>query len=125
MVPQMVPLVVWVNHGATLGLPCVRAALDIDDVPASRLLEVLADLHAAPACMADDVDIAVWVNLVEALYEVSHRDVRGALGMLGVPLVVLADVDELGAFRYFSGLYVLHAHQLTGFSCGTGWGTLL
>ena len=115
---------VWVNHGATLSLPRVRAALDIDDVPAFCMLEVLADLHAAPACMADDVDIAVGVNLVEALDEVSHRDVRGALGMLGVPLVVLADVDELGVLGYFVRLYVLHAHQLTGFACVGGGGSL-
>ena len=113
MVPQMVPLVVWVNHRAALCFPTIRAALDVDDVPALGVLQVLADLHAAPACMADDVDIAVGVNLVEALDEVSHRDVRGALGMLGVPLVVLADVDELGVLGYFGGLYVLHAHQLT------------
>lgn len=113
MVPQMVPLVVWVNHRAALCLPTIRATVDVDDIPAFRVLEVLADLHAAPACMTDDVDIAVRVNLVEALDQVSHRDMGGALGMLGVPLVVLADVDKLGVLGYFGGLYVLHAHQLT------------
>ena len=91
-----------------MGLPRVRAAVDIDDVPAFRVLEVLADLHAAPACMADDVDIAVGVDFIDSVNEFAHRDVGGALGVLGVPFVVLADVDELGVLRYFGGVYVLH-----------------
>lgn len=113
MVPQMVPLVVWVNHGAALGLPRVRAAVDVDDVPALGMLQVLADLHAAPTRVANDVDIAIRVDLIDTFDEISHWDVGGALGVLGIPFVVLADVDELGVFRYFGGLYVLHAHQLT------------
>ena len=113
MVPKIVPLLVGVNHGAALSLPRIRAAVDIDDVPALRVLQVLADLHAAAAQVADDVDVLVRVNLIEAVNEVSHRDVCGALGVFGVPLVVLADVDKLGVVGYFGGLYVLHTPQLT------------
>ena len=105
----MVPLLCGVNHGTTLGLPTIRSALDVDDVPALGVLQVLAYLHAAPAKVADDVDIAVRVNLVEALDKFAHRNVRGALSMLGVPLVVLADVDKLGVLWYFLGRYVSHA----------------
>ena len=109
MVPKIVPLLVGVNHGAAQGLPRIRAAVDVDDVPALGVLQVLAYLHAAPAKVADDVDIAVRVNLVEALDKFAHRNVRGALSMLGVPLVVLADVDKLGVLRYFLWRYVSHA----------------
>lgn len=113
MVPKIVPLLVGVNHGAALSLPRIRAAVDIDDVPALRVLQVLAHLHAAPAQMAYDVDVSVRVNLVEALDQLTHRDVCGSFSVLGVPLVVLADVDKLGVVGYFGGLYVLHTPQLT------------
>ena len=74
--------------------------------------------------MADDVDIAVGVDFIDSVNEFAHRDVGGALGVLGVPFVVLADVDELGVLGYFGGLYVLHAHQLTGFACVGDGGAL-
>ena len=109
MVPQMVPLVVWVNHRAALCFPTIRSALDVDDVPALGVLQVLAHLHAAPAQVADDVDVLVRVNLVEAIDKFAHRNVRRALSMLGVPLVVLADVDKLGVLRYFLWRNVSHA----------------
>lgn len=104
----MVPLLSGVNHGTTLGLPTIRSALDVDDVPALGVLQVLAYLHAAPAKVADDVDIAVRVNLVEALDKFAHRNVRGALSVLGVPFVVLADIDELGILWDFLWRYVFH-----------------
>lgn len=102
-----VPLL-WVDHRTALSLPRIRAAVDVDDVPALRMFEVLADLHAAPACMADDVDIAVRVNLVEAVNELTHGDVGRALSVFGVPLEVLADIDELRVLWDFLWRYVSH-----------------
>lgn len=109
MVPKIVPLLVGVNHGAALSLPRIRAAVDIDDVPALRVFKVLAHLHTAAAQVADDVDVSVRVNLIEAVNELTHGDVGRALSVFGVPLVVLADIDELGVLGNFSGLYILHA----------------
>ena len=73
------------------------------------MLQILADLHAAAACVADDVDILVRIDFLDATRNLAHWDMGRALRALHRPLVILADINELCAFWYFSWLNVFHA----------------
>lgn len=101
------------DNGQAIRLPLIGAALDINNVPAQGVFQVLADLCAAPARMADDINIAVRVYFLDATRYLTHGNMGGTLRVHGGPFVVFAHIDKLRACGNFGWLYVLHTPQST------------
>jgi len=101
------------DNRQAIRLPLAGTALDINNVPAQGVFQVLAHLRAAPARVADDINIAVRVDFMDATRYLTHGNMGGTLRVHGGPFVVFAHIDKLRACGNFGWLYVLHTPQST------------
>lgn len=101
------------DNGQAISLPLAGAALDINNIPAQGVFQVLADLRAAPARVADDINIVVRVDFLDTTRYLTHGNMGGTLRVHGGPFVVFAHIDKLRACGNFGWLYVLHTPQST------------
>ena len=96
------------DNGPAIRLPLAGSALDIKRVPPQSVLQVLAYLRATSARVANDVNIAVRVDFLDAIIYLTHGNMGGTLRVHGGPLVVFAYIDKLRACWNFRGLYFFH-----------------